>query len=66
MTACARCLQEDYCYSLAGDLLLDVVVEGAEEDPDAWCLAREALASQLLEELPKTEHAPGCQYRGKV
>tara|TARA_R100001463_G_scaffold117870_1_gene173519 strand:- start:1004 stop:1159 length:156 start_codon:yes stop_codon:yes gene_type:complete len=51
---------------LAGDLLLDVVVEGAEEDPDAWCLAREALASQLLEELPKTEHAPGCQYRGKV
>lgn len=46
--------------------MLDVVVDGTNEDPDAWCLAREALACQLLEELPKTEHSTGCHYRGKA
>ena len=41
-------LTESEAWQLAGDRLLDVNVPGEDVDPDAWPLAREALATRLL------------------
>ena len=43
-------LTESEAWQLAGDRLLDVNVPGEDVDPDAWPLAREALATRLLDQ----------------
>jgi hypothetical protein len=45
--------------------MLDVAVEGEDNDPDAWCLARERLATKLLEALPRKSHGRQCPYKVK-
>lgn len=63
MTACPRCIAEAEAWRRAGDLLLDARVPGEDTDPDAWPLAREALASELLAEARPPPHAQACSYR---
>lgn len=43
-------LTESQAWQMAGDRLLDVNVPGEDVDPDAWPLAREALATRLLDQ----------------
>ena len=43
-----RAQVEQAAWDAAGDALLDSDIGGEDDDPDAWPLAREALASELL------------------
>ena len=59
---CERCNLEDRIWLLAGDLLVDSIVE--HDDDESWMLKREELATELLDkQQDKFEHADDCRLR---
>lgn len=59
---CERCNLEGRIWMLAGDLLLDSIVE--HDGDEGWMLKREELATELLNErADKPEHADDCRLR---